>query len=133
MCSEKQDVRVCRICGTEKPLTKAHYYFRSETNTFRTDCKECTKEAEMKRKFGISFSEYHALLKAQGYRCEICRCKLESSRYTKFAVDHCHKTGKLRGLLCTNCNTGLGLFKDSEERLSSAIKYLQKNTNEDIV
>jgi len=128
MCSEKQDTRVCRTCEVEKPLDKAHFYWRSDNNKFRTECKECTKEEQLKNKLGIDYEQYHKMLKSQGYRCEICRSKLESSRYTKFAVDHCHKTGKVRGLLCTQCNTALGLLKDSPVRLNSAIKYLHKHS-----
>lgn len=133
MCSEKQDTGVCRTCEVEKPLTKEFFYWRSESKTFRTECKECHKEREIKRKFGIDYLEYHRILKSQGYRCDICRSELESSRYTKFAIDHCHRTGHVRGLLCTNCNTALGLFKDSQHRLDSAIKYLHKHSREDIV
>lgn len=133
MCSEVQDTRACRTCEVEKPLTKEYFYWRSDIQAFRTDCKECVKEGQIRKKFDIDYLEYHKILKSQGYRCEICRCKLESSRYTKFAIDHCHRTGKVRGLLCTNCNTGLGLFKDSPERLSGAIRYLQEHSREDIV
>jgi len=133
MCSEKQNTRVCSTCEAEKPLTKDFFYWRSDNQKFRNECKECHKERQLKNKFGITYLEYHILLKSQGYRCEICRSELESSRYTKFAVDHCHKTGKIRGLLCTSCNTALGLLKDSEHRLHSAIKYLQHHSREDIV
>jgi len=133
MCSEVQDTRACRTCEVEKPLTKKFFYWRSDNQSFRSECKECLKEAQIKKKFGIDYLEYHKMLKSQGYRCEICRCKLESSRYTKFAVDHCHKTGKVRGLLCTGCNTALGLFKESQERMESAIRYLQEHSREDIV
>ena len=133
MCSEKQNTRVCSTCEVDKPLTKDFFYWRSDNQTFRSECKECHKERQIKNKFGVDYQEYHRLLKAQGYRCEICLSSLESSRYSKFAIDHCHKTGHVRGLLCTNCNVGLGMFKDNPIRLNSAIKYLHKHSREDIV
>lgn len=55
-------------------------------------------------------------------RCEICNLKIKS-----LCLDHCHKTGQLRGFLCNNCNTGLGSFKDSPELMIKAIKYLKKH------
>lgn len=88
------------------------------------------KNYEYKRKFGITFSEYEVMLRQQNYVCAICK-KEESFelRGTKhsLAIDHCHKTGKIRGLLCRNCNQGLGLFHDNVEFLSQAIYYLNKD------
>ena len=45
----------------------------------------------------------------------------------QLVVDHCHKTGKIRGLICDSCNVGLGRFKDNIDNLKNAIKYLEKN------
>lgn len=58
-------------------------------------------------------------------RCGICRKRLYSKRYKAFAVDHCHATGAIRGLLCTKCNTGLGQFDDSIENLHAAVDWLE--------
>lgn len=70
---------------------------------------------------------FDALLKKQGGRCAICWVIPTKGigRETKLAVDHCHATGRVRGLLCMNCNVGLGLFKDSQARLAMAIAYLR--------
>lgn len=133
MCSEVQSMRVCKTCGVEKPLDKKHFYWRSDAKAFRKGCKTCWQEKQLIATIGVDFKVYHHMLKAQGHRCKICQTTLESSRYSKFAVDHCHKTGRVRGLLCTNCNTAIGLMKDSVERLASAIKYLTHNSHEDIV
>jgi len=133
MCSEKRSTRVCRICEAEKPLDRKHFYWRSDTESFRTECKLCTQEARLVARLDVDFKAYHDLLRSQKHRCAICSSTLESSRYTKFAVDHCHKTGKVRGLLCTHCNTALGLMKDSVHRFRSALRYLQHNSREDIV
>lgn len=76
------------------------------------------------RKYGIDATQYNNLLELQDNKCKIC--KTDSSALTRaLAVDHCHKTGKIRGLLCGNCNRGLGRFKDSIDNLKSAIKYLK--------
>jgi len=80
-------------------------------------------------KYGVSETDYTAMLLTQGNCCAICQIseqeyKLTSERYNKFAVDHCHTSGKVRGLLCTNCNTALGLLKDNKSALQRAIDYL---------
>jgi hypothetical protein len=74
----------------------------------------------IKRNFGITVEDYDKMFIAQSGRCAICHC--ESTK--ALAVDHCHTTGKVRGLLCTSCNTGLGLFKDNLELLEKAKLYL---------
>lgn len=82
--------------------------------------------------FGLSIQEYEALEAAQGGVCAICgkpETSLDKRRpgFTrKLAVDHCHTTGKVRGLLCGLCNAALGQLKDSVETLQSAIAYLKR-------
>lgn len=75
----------------------------------------------IKRKFGLSWEEYQDLIKRQNNKCAICALPQENKR---LAIDHCHATGDVRGLLCDKCNRGLGLFGDSIERLRAAIAYL---------
>jgi hypothetical protein len=122
--------KVCRICRTEKPLSE---YYQRDSGVHRNECKECTKELHRYRTFGICNAKYDEMLTAQHGKCAICESVLNSSRYTKLAVDHDHKTGKVRGLLCMNCNTGLGLFKDSPIRIQNAIAYLERSGSKDIV
>lgn len=119
----------CKLCRTGKPLNE--YYYRKDTNTYRNECKECMIERNRVRSLGVTNLDYEKMFIEQQGLCGICKCKLNSSRYTRFAVDHNHKTGDVRGLLCTNCNTGIGLLKDNIIVLNNAIKYLQ--SNEDIV
>ena len=76
--------------------------------------------SDLKRKFGITFEQFELLVILQNGLCAICRKKLDKH----LAVDHDHKTGEIRGLLCTNCNVGLGHFRDSGELLQRAIDYL---------
>ncbi len=66
--------------------------------------------------------EYETLLKYQGHTCAICN-RPELSR-KRLSVDHCHETGAVRGLLCTLCNTGIGMLKDDPLLVLQALKYL---------
>lgn len=76
------------------------------------------------RTYGISIEEYNAILERQGGGCAICEAKPEDGR-NRFAVDHCHATGKVRGVLCHGCNGALGKFGDSIAGLMKAIEYLK--------
>lgn len=77
-------------------------------------------------KYGIRQSDYEAMLAKQNGACAIC-CSTESRGYGRFHVDHCHTTGKIRGLLCQGCNTSLGKFKDNIQHLRAAILYLENS------
>jgi 16S rRNA C967 or C1407 C5-methylase (RsmB/RsmF family) len=77
---------------------------------------------QWKRKYGLEPLEADKMLKAQDYRCAICGCEL-----LKPFVDHCHETNKVRGFLCTQCNVGLGYFRDNTDFLHSAVRYLESN------
>lgn len=77
----------------------------------------------LRLRYGIGTDEYGALFAAQGGLCAICRAECPTGR--KLAVDHNHKTGEVRGLLCANCNQGIGKFKENRELLLSAINYLK--------
>lgn len=80
--------------------------------------------ARRKAKYGITKEQYDALLTKQSGRCKIC----ESQLGCDLRVDHNHETGEIRGLLCPNCNSGLGLFKEDPQRLENAIAYLKAST-----
>lgn len=123
--------KTCRCCQAEKPLSD--FYYRKETNTYRTECKDCVIERQRYKKLGVCNTEYDKMLTQQKGKCAICNSTLNSSRYTKFSVDHCHKSGKVRGLLCSACNTSLGMMKDSPLRLRRAAEYLERHGHEDIV
>ncbi len=78
----------------------------------------------LKRKYGITLEAYDAMLKEQGGVCAIC--KQENKHKYPFPVDHCHTTGKIRGILCHNCNLILGNAKDNSDILRAAIGYLDE-------
>ncbi len=123
--------KICRLCHTEKPLDD--YYYRNEIGKHRNECKLCMIESHRYKKLGVCNIKYEDILTSQKGCCAICDSKLNSSRYTKFAVDHNHLTGQVRGLLCMQCNTAIGLMKESVVRLQSAITYLQGFGSKDIV
>lgn len=75
--------------------------------------------------YGVSEDQYYSIKESQNHSCAICGTHQDELN-KRLAVDHCHTTGKVRGLLCTLCNTGLGKFKDSVDTLSAAIKYLEE-------
>jgi hypothetical protein len=86
--------------------------------------KLAVKKYQLNKKFGITLEQYDAMLAAQDGKCAICSEKCVSGR--KLAVDHNHHTNKNRGLLCSRCNMGLGLFLENKAILNNAIEYVRK-------
>lgn len=89
--------------------------------------KQAWRENQLKVKYGINSREYNEILQEQESMCKICKKPHGEEKKKRLHVDHCHTTGKIRGLLCGNCNTGIGLFNDSKELLSLAIEYLKNS------
>ena len=87
-----------------------------------------SRQATLQRKYGITVEEYNDMLAAQGGKCKICgRTDSGSVATNHLAVDHCHTTGKVRGILCDPCNRGLGLFQDNPDLTEAATAYLRRN------
>lgn len=91
-------------------------------------CKMCEKFYQLEKKFHITKDEYYRLLSDQDYKCAICGISLDEYKTQGyrdfFCVDHDHKTGTVRGLLCDKCNRALGFFQEDEETLLRAAEYL---------
>lgn len=88
------------------------------------------KDWDLTRRFGISLVDYEDMFEAQGGKCAICdqpETQKRNGVVKALAVDHNHETGKVRGLLCTDCNTGIGNLKDSLDVLKAAIAYLEQH------
>lgn len=81
-----------------------------------------TWKAKILREFGLTVDDYNLLLEQQNGVCAICK-KVDSDG-RRLAVDHCHGTGTVRGLLCRRCNTAIGLFEDDADLIQTAINYL---------
>lgn len=85
--------------------------------------KEYKKDGSLRSKYKITLEDYNSLFCIQQGKCAICGTH-QSLLPKSLAVDHCHDTEKVRGLLCQNCNTGIGLLKDSSDILLKATLYL---------
>lgn len=83
-----------------------------------------TRRSTLLRAYGLTEAQYEAMLTEQGGRCLICRRVMRPP-----AVDHCHTTGLVRGLLCRGCNTSLGHFRDDPAVLARAIEYLTRSSS----
>ena len=129
--------KICSRCHRAIPLS-GFSKDRQKTTGLRSACKQCcsadnrkwrerdpesNKRRLRKWNYGISTEEYELLINTQKNQCAICHNQERDGR--SLGVDHCHKTGKIRGLLCFTCNAAIGLLKDNENILLSAIEYLK--------
>lgn len=126
----------CTSCKREFPRTKEHFFrYKLSADGFRRQCKEChmqkvrsnPKHTEQKRnaalkKYGLTLVEFEEMLKRQEGKCAICG----KTPKENLCVDHCHRTGKVRGLLCRACNRSIGQLGDTEEALMKAVHYLKE-------
>jgi len=134
---------ICTICKT--PKENIEYSIKRgarRVRNYSSSCKECdklrlekysktrvyknlAKQYQIKYKFKLSIEDWNKMYNNQNGCCAIC--EIHQDKLNKnLAVDHDHKTGKVRGLLCQTCNTAIGLLKDNIEILNKAIKYLNK-------
>ena len=92
-----------------------------------TKTNEYSYKYRIKKRYGITIDEYDAMYKEQDGKCAICsKDPLKHGEY-RLSVDHCHETKKVRGLLCSKCNHGIGLLKENITIFNNAIAYLLKN------
>ena len=125
-------MQTCRKCGQSKELDQFQY--RKDTKKHRSECKPCraarksewqkgtpefSRNRTLKYKYGITIEDYERMLVEQNHQCYICNAE------TKLVVDHCHESGKVRGLLCHQCNIMLGMAKDNPAILRLAANYLE--------
>ena len=124
----------CTKCNLIKEFTEFGLK-KSSKSGLESRCKSCRAKVERTHKYNITENEIEQLAAKQQHCCAICN-KPETSLNNKrtivqnLAIDHCHKTGKVRGLLCSNCNIAIGKFKEDIDLLNSAIKYLKNNKTE---
>ena len=83
------------------------------------------RDRNLRHCYGIGTAEFDEMLAAQGGACAICGTTVWGGKHKTPHVDHDHATGRIRGILCHGCNTGLGSFGDSPERMRLAIRYLE--------
>lgn len=126
---ESEDIKTCTRCGKIKPLYEfsVHSTGRKMAESYCLVCNSKNgKKNQIIRKFGITLADYDKMLEEQGGKCKICGTETPRGM-GRFYVDHCHRTKKIRGLLCHNCNILLGNAKDGIKILTSAIQYLNES------
>jgi hypothetical protein len=136
---------VCSTCKEEKDVSAFHKAGNKKRG-YQFSCIACRKKVKekqqasmspedwlllnrkywLKSQYGISLNDYNTMLKQQNHSCAICKTDETDVFKQVLYVDHCHTTGKIRGLLCMQCNAGLGKFKDSLDMLEAAKDYLRK-------
>lgn len=134
-----KDNYYCPRCDRELSVNCFNKNINSTIDGYAYICKECQYKRDriikLKNKHKLSFIQVEELLNKESYSCAICNKELNvkttfENRNTSLNVDHCHETGKIRGLLCSNCNRALGLLQDNEEVLLKAYEYLKKHKDE---
>ena len=121
-CRKCESKRSCKYCyETQRhnlPHVKAYY------KRYRESHRPEIRNKYYKRVFGITEDEFKAMVKRQKNSCAVCKEPIDMEDKYSFNIDHCHDTGKVRGILCSKCNRGIGFFNNSEQRLLSAARYL---------
>jgi len=117
----------CKAC--RKDIRKIQYWKNVEKE--REYAKRTQFERNLRITYGLSREEYEVLKASQNNRCAICNA--EGTLEKRLVVDHDHKTGRVRQLLCDTCNRGIGLLGDDADRLQKAADYLKTFTNEQTI
>lgn len=106
--------RECDICGVIQPVT--------EYESFRLSCKPCRSTSRRATRYGVSFAVMAALVNKG--TCDVCNATISPS---DSMIDHCHTTGRVRGVLCTTCNLAVGYLNDDPEQAAALAAYLRRD------
>ena len=121
--------RKCCKCGGVFPMSEFHgtreYWCKKCASIYRKENRNY--DNYYTARYGITEDEYWDMIEAQDYKCAICHKEL-AQEDGRMYVDHDHKTGKVRGALCRNCNSGLGMFMDDTTIMQSAIEYIKSKS-----
>ena len=128
------NTKKCTCCKQTKPFSDFSKDNRAKSK-LQTRCKDCQKQIKkqnadyyrewhLQNKYGISHSDYLVFLDEQNNCCKICGIHEKHCEYSRLAVDHDHKTGVIRGLLCKKCNKAIGLLQDNADFCRAAAEYL---------
>ena len=132
-------LKECKGCGKRAYHSEdleAFVKASSCRHGYSRQCKECKskavspekrRELNLQRLYGITLEDYDMMILAQDGKCAICETTSPRGNTGRFHVDHNHDTGEVRGLLCSNCNTGIGLLQDSSKIVLKALNYLERN------
>lgn len=131
----------CKTCREYKDESEFTVNADGLKDGLSLNCRQCqadlrvsmpmrVRESALRRNYGITIADYDRMYAEQGGVCAICKQPERLVRrgvLQELSIDHCHDTGKVRGLLCHDCNTGIGKLGDSPERLQVAIDYLARS------
>ena len=150
------DAKACTTCLVVKPTTEFHKKKQNRANSgLDYRCKGCASEHHKEynklhpnkkrgpnrykgmtgaqyarlwrlKRYGISLAQFDAMLEAQDGKCAVCGSTSPGGKHGRFAVDHNHATGVVRGLLCWMCNAAIGMLRDSPDAAAGAARYLTK-------
>lgn len=120
--------QACRTCGIEKAASEFRRNYRRES-CLDFNCHECVSHINRLARFGLTPDQFNEMLETQNGVCDICErpervIDAHNGRVKSLAVDHDHESGVVRGLLCQNCNKGIGNLGDSADILIAAAMYL---------
>ena len=122
-------MKTCTKCGETKPLTEFHKHKRNRDGR-QGRCKPCNIATatvkNLEYLYGITIEQRDEMIEQQQGKCAICLSS-DPGGNGQWHVDHNHKTGEIRGMLCHHCNIGLGMFKDNPNLLLAAEVYLSHN------
>ena len=137
--------RKCRTCGLQKNLIEDYYLSRKDStlaSSYAYECKACTikrtceynlknrphrKSQELERHYGITLSQFNKMLEEQHNACAICGALEPGGKWKNFHVDHDPQRDTIRGLLCSSCNTAMGLMGGSINNFERAVLYLKES------
>lgn len=118
-----KEIKICSVCDSSKHFTEFSKNGRSKDGLM-AHCKPCKKaidlESNLNRKYGITTDTFNSMKEEQGNKCQICFLEKQ------LVVDHCHNTGRVRGLLCHQCNTLIGFSKEDDIILKRAGEYVRR-------
>lgn len=106
------------------PYKDRNKYLESQRGYYKKD-PSAYKWRNIKNTFGLSKEDFFNILEKQDSKCALCNKPFVGLGGNILHIDHCHETGRIRGLLCMPCNVGLGMLGDNEEGLAKALKYVK--------
>jgi len=119
---------ICCLCNRKRVKNwREQFPEKRALQAQREGKKDYSKNKHLRATYGISLDDYNEMFRLQEGKCYLCG-KHQSEVKRALSVDHCHKTGKIRKLLCQPCNTLLGMSGDNPAVLQKAINYLMENT-----
>ena len=118
--------RRCKVCVRVHMRDKYHACADTKRGI------KVRNRTKLLERYGLTWESFRALLESQDYRCAICgnplKDEVSAPREQQACVDHCHTSGNVRGILCTNCNLALGYLKDNPALARAAATYLERST-----